>query len=133
MIDAYADRPVYLQLADLLRDQITSGDLPPGASLLAEPRLAQVHGVGRDTVRAAIAVLRAEGLIETTRPSGNRVRLRRRTEVIFELGSTLVYRPASPAERAQLRLPLGAHVAEVTTVENATTVYVADLHVFRSM
>jgi GntR family transcriptional regulator len=127
VINPYADRPVYLQLADLLREQITSGELRPGTSLPAEPRLAQ------HSVRAAIAVLRHEGLIETNRPTGNRVRARERSEVVFELGSTLVYRPATPDDRARLRLPLGAHVAEVTTVDGATEVYVADLVIFRSM
>lgn len=74
MIDPDADRPVHRQLADLLRDQIRSGDLPPGARLPSEWRLASEHGIGRDAVRAALTILRGEGLIVTKAPYGTTVR-----------------------------------------------------------
>jgi GntR family transcriptional regulator len=66
-LDRNADRALYRQLADLIREQIISGALAPGQDLPSEAALAYEHNVGRDTVRDALAVLRAEGLIVTER------------------------------------------------------------------
>jgi GntR family transcriptional regulator len=66
-LDRGADRALYRQLADLLRERIERGELAPGRELPSEAALAYEHDVGRDTVRDALAVLRAEGLITTER------------------------------------------------------------------
>ncbi|GAA3271592.1 winged helix-turn-helix transcriptional regulator [Dactylosporangium vinaceum] len=67
MLDRRADVSLYRQLASALRDQIRHGELPPGAELPSESDLSKRHGVSRDVVRDAMAVLRAEGLIATVR------------------------------------------------------------------
>lgn len=51
------------QVADRLREAITSGQIPPG-SKLPETRLAQQMGVSRIPIREALARLEAEGLIK---------------------------------------------------------------------
>jgi GntR family transcriptional regulator len=66
-LDRNADRALYRQLADLLREQIISGALAPSQVLPSETALAYEHDIGRDTVRDALTVLRAEGLIITER------------------------------------------------------------------
>jgi GntR family transcriptional regulator len=66
-LDRNADRALYRQLADLLREQIVNGTLAPGQDLPSETALAYEHDVGRDTVRDALGLLRAEGLIVTER------------------------------------------------------------------
>lgn len=73
MIDPTADRPVYKQLADLIRGQIARGELAPGQRLPAEKDYLSEFGISRDSVRRAIGLLRAEGLITTTQ-RGSRVR-----------------------------------------------------------
>ncbi|WP_342352962.1 GntR family transcriptional regulator, partial [Methylobacterium frigidaeris] len=50
VIEPHKARRLYL----LLRDQITSGRLPPGARLPGEPALAAEHGLARVTVRRAL-------------------------------------------------------------------------------
>jgi GntR family transcriptional regulator len=55
--------PLYTQLADILRDMITSGELQPRSPLPSESYLQQEQGVSRGTVRTAVAVLRDEGLV----------------------------------------------------------------------
>lgn len=60
-------RRVYL----LLRDEITGGHFPQGASLPGEQRLAQIHRVSRVTVRRALETLAADGLIEKRSGSGS--------------------------------------------------------------
>src|SRR6266487_1473106 len=76
--DAGRDRPAkYQQLADQLRGAIQSGELRPGDALPTEMQLAERYRVSRPTVRAALAVLRAEGLVDARQGSGAYVRLRR--------------------------------------------------------
>ncbi|WP_344144332.1 GntR family transcriptional regulator, partial [Polymorphospora rubra] len=68
--------PRYRQIADELRQRIKSGTLPAGAALPTEVELMEQWGVARGTVREAIALLRAEGLISTARHRGSHVRPR---------------------------------------------------------
>jgi len=67
-------RPLYQQLAALLRGQIDTGGLPPGAQLPTEGELADAHGTSRNTVRLALNLLRVEGLVESRRGLGTFVR-----------------------------------------------------------
>ena len=57
----------YEQLAQILRERITSGDLREGDRLPSETALAQQAGVSRSTVREALRILEQDGLV--TRPS----------------------------------------------------------------
>src|SRR5215213_8982059 len=82
MIDPSADRAVFRQLADLLRNQIQSGQLGPGDPLPSELRLAQEYGISRTTVRQAIAQLRTEGLVSVERPRGTFVRVPEEIQVV---------------------------------------------------
>ncbi|MFB7835580.1 GntR family transcriptional regulator [Streptomyces sp. NPDC056056] len=64
-----------------LRTQITAGHLKAGARLPSEPMLAAQYKVSTPTLRNALALLQAEGLIEKIHGKGNFVRhpLRRLT------------------------------------------------------
>ena len=64
-VDHGSAMPPYRQLAGILRDQIASGELAPGAALPSVKRLRQEYGVAETTARKAVAVLRDEGLVET--------------------------------------------------------------------
>jgi GntR family transcriptional regulator len=75
-VDRSSDRPVYRQIADLLRDAIARGEFPPGAKLPSERVLMEQHQTSRVTVRQAIAVLGAEGLINVEHGRGVFVRTR---------------------------------------------------------
>ncbi|MBV9013968.1 MAG: winged helix-turn-helix transcriptional regulator [Pseudonocardiales bacterium] len=52
-------------MVDDLRSAILAGRLPPGERLSSEWELAQQYQTSRPTVRRAIAVLKAEGLVIT--------------------------------------------------------------------
>lgn len=67
-------RPLYHQLAAILREQITRHDLPPGGQMPTEAELAEAHHASRNTVRLALGLLRAEGLVTSRQGSGNFVR-----------------------------------------------------------
>jgi GntR family transcriptional regulator len=63
--------PKYRQLAAILRERIRSGDLAPGDPVPSETELEQTYDLARGTIRKAIAVLREEGLIVTTKGKGS--------------------------------------------------------------
>ena len=59
-------------LADALRTRILDGDLPAGTPL-REQHLAEEYGVARHTLRAALRVLAADGLVRVETHRGARV------------------------------------------------------------
>jgi len=65
MVDPMAGVPVYVQLADLLRAGIASGEYPAGRPLPSAKTLSQRYGVAIGTAIKAFDVLRSEGLIRT--------------------------------------------------------------------
>jgi GntR family transcriptional regulator len=69
-----ANSPAYKRVADELRAQIRVGQLAPGTRLPSLPQLGQRFRVSSDVARQAIAILRAEGLVETRQGAGAFVR-----------------------------------------------------------
>jgi DNA-binding FadR family transcriptional regulator len=55
--------PVYLQIAEQLREAILGGELAPGEPLPTERALAETFGASRASIREALRVLQAQGLI----------------------------------------------------------------------
>jgi GntR family transcriptional regulator len=55
--------PPYLQLAAIIRGQITSGELAPGQQLPSALALAGEYRVSVPTARKALGVLKREGLV----------------------------------------------------------------------
>ncbi|HEX5540779.1 MAG TPA: GntR family transcriptional regulator [Micromonospora sp.] len=124
MIDPKADRAAFRQLADLLRDRILSGDLPPGAPLPSELRLVQEYGLSRTTVRQAMAILRSEGLVLVQPPRGTFVRLSEATETVkLRPGDTVTARMPTPEERRSLDVPEGVPVLVITHADGTTDVH----------
>jgi DNA-binding FadR family transcriptional regulator len=60
-------RKAYEQVADQLRELIVSGTLSPGERLPVESALARDFGVSRATIREALRVLAAQGLVRTAK------------------------------------------------------------------
>ncbi|WP_332758088.1 GntR family transcriptional regulator [Streptomyces sp. MT206] len=61
-------------IAEDLRNQISKGHLKAGERLPSEARLAAHYGVSTPTLRNALALLQAEGVVEKIHGSGNFVR-----------------------------------------------------------
>ncbi len=73
-VDPLSATPVYVQVADILRARIESGQLPPDRPVPSESQLEQEFGIARGTARKAIALLREEGLIVTVPGRGSFVK-----------------------------------------------------------
>ena len=72
-VDPDSATPVYVQVANILRSRIESGQLLPDRPVPSESQLQQEFGVARGTARKAIAVLREEGLVVTVMGRGSYV------------------------------------------------------------
>jgi GntR family transcriptional regulator len=127
VIDRDEDRPIYRQLADILRGQIVSGELQPGQFLPSQGRLAQEHGMGTDAARKALAVVRSEGLIVTVKGKGSFVRVPEPvTTVTIRAGESLVARMPSPAESRSLGITDGIPVLVITRANGEIETHPAD-------
>lgn len=72
--DGASPIPLYVQIRDRLRRQILSGQLPIGARLPTQRRLAEQLAVNRSTIVAALNDLLAEDLLECRGKSGTTVK-----------------------------------------------------------
>ena len=73
-VDADSPIPLYHQITLDLRRMITDQIIPPGALLPPETEICQAYGVGRQTVRRAIARLVDENLVERYAGRGTFIR-----------------------------------------------------------
>ncbi|WP_019180286.1 GntR family transcriptional regulator [Microbacterium yannicii] len=121
---------VYKQIADDLRSRIVSGQLSPGEDVPTEAELAQQWSTSRGPIRNALAALRQEGLIETTRGRPARVRTRKAHQAVdvsipftrwaTDIGAApgaqtqeVSLRKADAEKAAALDIPEGASVVDV--------------------
>jgi DNA-binding transcriptional regulator YhcF (GntR family) len=73
-LDPDDPRPASQQIASLLRASILTRKFAPGDRLPSQPELASRYGVARETVKAALRILRDERLIVSRQGSGAYVR-----------------------------------------------------------
>jgi len=91
---------MYQQVVASIRAKISSGELPPGSALRSQGYLAHEYDVSPDTIRKALAVLRAEGLVRTSRGEATRVCVPPvREPVWLHPGQTAVVRMPWSSER----------------------------------
>ncbi|WP_455572579.1 GntR family transcriptional regulator [Actinokineospora sp. 24-640] len=127
--------PKYHRIADALRSDVREGVLAPGERLPAETALTERFRVSLPTIRQALAVLRAEGLIESVHGVGTFVKEQRRLQrrsrgryggarghqklLTHHLRHDIVFAG---------RGPVPAHIAEVMGVEPNTEVVIRRRH-----
>jgi len=64
-IDHLTGEPAYLQLARILREMITSGQIAPRQPMPSIKSITQQYGVAKGTAEKALGVLRDEHLVVT--------------------------------------------------------------------
>lgn len=90
------DRPLYLQIKNIIKDRILYGEYALGTNIPSEPQLEQEFGVSKITVRNAIQELVQEGYLEKGSGKGTKViritstsklsKWKRFTEILVEEG-----------------------------------------------
>ncbi|MFC3395437.1 GntR family transcriptional regulator [Brenneria rubrifaciens] len=100
MIDKHSSIPFYLQIEQILSQQIRENVLTPGDPLPTEAEMCEQYQVSRMTARKAVDYLVRQGLVERFRGRGTFV--------------------AQPDTRIKVQLPLDQHL---TSSEVASTVH----------
>jgi len=117
MIDSKSTRLGSNEIAATLRREISNGDRAPRERLQPERELAEVYGVSRSTVRAALNRLAEEGLVEIKRGSG--------TYVAEASGSAtqinMLVENARPLELIDARFALEPHLCRLAVLHARTT------------
>jgi GntR family transcriptional repressor for pyruvate dehydrogenase complex len=86
-VDAARGEKVSMVVARLIASEVSLRDLQPGSPLLTEQEMASQFGVGRPSVREALRLLEAQGLVSIRAGSGGGPTVRRPTGT--DLGQTL--------------------------------------------
>jgi GntR family transcriptional repressor for pyruvate dehydrogenase complex len=114
------------QILEDLRAQILSGELPPGEKLPAERELADHYGVSGPTIREAIRVLTAIGLVDTRSGSGSVVTAQVDKLVAISIASVVQLERMTPSDVFGVLGALYSHAAEVAA-QNASESEIASL------
>ncbi|SCL31805.1 GntR family transcriptional regulator [Micromonospora nigra] len=114
------------ELAAILRARITSEQLKPGDRLPSERQLSQEYGVSLVTARAAVQLLRSEGLAEAVRGRGVVVRVPVEPETVWvEPGEWVSARQPTPEERRVYAVPEGVPLLVVIHPDGLMDLYPA--------
>jgi DNA-binding FadR family transcriptional regulator len=107
------------QIVDDLRGQILSGVLPDGSRLSSEQELAAHYGVSGPTVREAIRVLTAMGLLSTRNGSRTTVTARSDAMLVMSIASVAQFEKMGAADVLGLLGTLNVYAVELA-VERAS-------------
>ncbi|SKA17035.1 FadR/GntR family transcriptional regulator [Consotaella salsifontis] len=102
----------------LLRAQILSGDLLPGAQLPTEPQLIQSFGVSRTVIREAIAELRSTGMVKPIQGRGVFVREREEAGLLTLPHVDMLSLPVV-LEMLEFRLSVEVEAAAIASVRRS--------------
>jgi DNA-binding FadR family transcriptional regulator len=114
------------QIVEDLRRQIVSGELPDGARLPSERELAAHYDVSAPTIREAIRVLTAIGLLSTRNGSRTTVTARSDTLLAMSIASVVQFEKMTAAEVLGVLGALFAYAVE-QAVERASDQDIATL------
>ncbi len=70
MIKFNTNLPIYIQLAEIIKSQIISGELSPGEKLESVRSYAEMYEVNPNTVQRALSDLESTGLVHSKRAVG---------------------------------------------------------------
>ena len=94
--------PLYIQIAEGLVGQVESGELAPGDRLPPERELSEKLGVNRMTLRRALRVLEAQGLVVRRHGVGTYIaepKIDRRMDTVFRFTRGMQSRGYTPGAR----------------------------------
>lgn len=95
--------PVYIALAEALRDDIASQKIPPHTRLPSEPELVRRYGAARETVRRALGKLQHDGVVYRRQNVGTFVaepRVDQDLDQLFSFTEYMMFRGLKPGSVA---------------------------------
>ncbi len=97
-----SDIPLYSQLVNIIKRNITAGTLNPGDQLPSESELCKNFDISRSTVRQAVSMLEDEGLVVRKQGRGTYVaepKVRRKTEKLYSFTSEMSSMGLTPSSK----------------------------------
>lgn len=136
VLDQYASDPLYAQITQKLKNDISSGVLQAGSRIPSETVLCSTYHVSRVTVRRALSDLASEGFLEKKQGKGTFVTAKRIAHEIKAVSSFhdtcrlngmtpssgvigVKERPADECDIRKLKLQQGSHIIETVRVNSA--------------
>lgn len=129
LLDKESPVPLYYQIQNIIRQEITSAQLEPGDRIDSEGEFARRYGVTRMTVRHALDALEREGLLRRERGRGTFVAKPKVQQNLVRFAGTmedLEERAVQPTVHllGVDRMPVPGSVAEKLEVQAGTMVWV---------
>lgn len=120
--------PLYLQLREVIRGKIESGEYPPGTWIPSENQLAETYGLNRLSVRSALSALQYEGLLHSVQGKGVFVtgsKVERDLETLGGFRQTMRDRQQTPSTRILTKAvrKAGALYAQLLQLQPEDEVY----------
>ena len=114
--------PLYIQLREVLRSKIESGEYPPGTRIPSENQLAQTYGIHRLSARSAVSALVYEGYLVRRQGKGVYVlpqKVERDLDTIGGFTQTMKERHREPSKRILVKgvRKAGPYIGKILDVE----------------
>lgn len=98
-----ANKSVVDRIVDQITNAIMNGDLKPGDKIPTEPELSETFGVGRNSVREAIKILEAYGVLEIRRADGTYIRQEYNYKMLYPILYGIILNKDSKQKIVELR------------------------------
>lgn len=98
-----ANKSVVERIVDQITNAIINGELKPGDKIPTEPELCETFGVGRNSVREAIKILEAYGVVEIRRADGTYVRQEYNYKMLYPILYGIILQKDSKQQIVELR------------------------------
>ncbi len=102
-LERIATESVVTEVLNRITESIIRGDIKPGERIPAEMELMEKLGVGRNSIREAIKMLVAMGVLEVRRGSGTYVATQMNSSIINPLVFSLIIEPKAGDELYEFR------------------------------
>lgn len=121
--------PMYIQIADNLREKILTNELKPGESLGTQTEFEKTYGVSTITIRQALQILTEEGLIVSRQGKGTFVKPNKVEQELIELRSLsdIIKKSGFPHQINILKFEKVAYSIDVNDLEESC-LYIERLH-----
>lgn len=119
--------PIYIQLKEVIRSKIESGEYVPGTAIPSEHELAEKYGIHRLTVRSAIDLLVKDGLLKCVQGKGVYVmaKYERDLEILGGFTQTMTEKLVKSGKKILLRgkRRAGAKYASILNIDENDFIY----------
>lgn len=98
-----ANKSVVERITDQITNAIINGELKPGDKIPTEVELCESFGVGRNSVREAIKILEAYGVLEIKRADGTYIRQEYDDKMLYPILYGIILQKDSKEQIVELR------------------------------